>query len=572
MPTYVLEDFRRGVDTRRAPFARPRGSLASGVNVHITPGGDIEVRKAFVPIATLPAGCFGLAAIGDELVTFGSVSAPTMPAGFTYQQLVDPDSLSMTSVVDIEPFDGEAFVIAKFGDMTRTFFDGTRVQDLDPDVCRFRFSITAGSSSAGVNKATSITVNGVEILDTDVDWATSHVATAAAIAAQINSTVSDPEYSARAYSDMAEVVIESARGAAATGFAVVVTTAGDVVAAPSSGAMEAPIDPPTSARTAGQKVYVTSGPNARFSAVLDASNFSPNSTGGGFFNASTHSSGAVNLVGTELFYENLTVFGPGESQRWSIESDDAQNQRLQTFRGAGLIGPRAALSYLDGPTFFLDRPGVRVIRTRDSSGRSLARGDSKSIDRELRAHLNSLTDAQRSRALMLTEPEDDRIWVIVQDTIYVRTWFDGWDGPAWTTYEPGFTATDYAVLDNRLYLLAEDRTVYLYGGTTGSEYDTSEAVVRLAHANAGAPTTLKGLHGLDLGLEGTWTVRMSLDPNDEDFSEVETVGVFSGPTFDHPKHPLAGQTAEVSLEFVHDLAEYARLSMVVFHYKNDDAG
>ena len=569
MPTFPIDSFRRGVDTRRAAYSRPAGALSKAVNVHITSADEIEVRKAFVELTALPAGCFGLTALHDSLYTFGSVSAPMMPSGFNYQQLTDPASLAMTAVVDIEAFDGEAFVVAKYSGTVRSFYDGARIKDLDPDVCRFRFSITAGTASAGVNEITSITVGGVEILDTDVDWATSHAATAAAIAAQINSYASSPNYTAYVPNDMAEVVIASPHGTISTGDAVVVTVAGDVVAAPASGTMEAPPTAPTSARTAGEKVYVTSGANLLFSAVLDATNFSTNSTGGGFINASTHSSGSLALAGSELFYEDLVFFGNAEGQRWRVEADDTNNQRLQTFRGAGLLGSRAALSYLDGPTFFLSRQGVRVIQTRDSSGRSLARGDSKAIDKELVAYISTLTAAQRSRAILLTEPEDDRIWVIIGDRIYVRSWFPGWEQPAWTEYDPGFTITDYAILDDRLYLLDDERTVYLYGGTTGSEYDASEALVRIAYINARAPATFKGLNGIDLGLEGTWTVRQALDPEDEEFTNAHTIGVFDGQTFDEPQSPVAGQSTHISLEFTHTLPEYARISVINLHYKTD---
>jgi hypothetical protein len=568
VPKYVLEDFRRGVDTRRAAFVSAAGALSRGVNVHVTSGGDIEVRKAFVEIATLPATTFGLGAFHGSLYTFGSVAPPALPSGFTYQQLSDPTSLAMTSVVDIEPFDGEPFVIAKFGDITRSFYAGARVKDLDTDVCRFRFSVTDGTSSAGVNKVTSITVNGVEVLDTDVDWATSHEATAAAIAAQVNSFVSTPNYTAYNPAGTAEVVITSPHGTISTGHAVVVTVAGNVTVAPSSGVMEAPIDPPTSARTAGEKMYVTSGAHLMFSAVLDATNFSPNSDGGGFTNISAHSAGAEDLVTTDLFYEDLIVCAKTSAQRWHVEADDSNNERLQTFKGVGILAPRASTSYLDGPTFLLGKQGVRVFQTRDSSGRSLARGDSKAVDKELVAYIRSLAASVQSRAILLVEPEDDRIWAVIGSRIYVRSWFSGWEAPAWTEYDPGFTIDDYAILDNRLYVRSGTK-VYLYGGTTGEEYDASEAIVRLPYANLRAPTAYKGLHGLDLGVEGEWSAHVSTDPDDTDFSDAELVTIATRQTFDEPSIPVGGQAAHISIELRHAKAEYARVSSVVFHYKHD---
>lgn len=566
MPQYVLENFSRGVDTRRAAFVAAAGTLSKGVNVHITSGGDVEVRKAFVEIATLPAGTFGLEALHDSLYTFGSINPPAMPSGFSYQQLVHPTSAAMTGVVDIEAFDGEGFVIAKFGDDVRTYYNGARVKDLDTDVSRFRFSVTGGSAAAG-NKVSSITVNGVEVLGADVLWTTSHENTAALIAAQVNTFSSVPNYTAYVPPGMAEVVLTSPPGTIATGQAVVLTAAGNVTLSAAKGVMEAPLDPPSSARTAGEKMYVTSGPLLTFSAVLDATNFSPNSTGGGFTNISTHSSGAQALIGTELFYEDLAVFSKADAQRWHVESDDANNSRLQTFRGVNLMGPRAAVSYLDGPTFFLGNQGVRVMQTRDASGRSLARGDSKAIDKELRAYINSLAPSQRSRAILAVEPEDDRIWVIISERIYVRSWFSGDTQPAWTEYLPGFVIDDVAVLDNRLYVRSGSK-VYLYGGTTGSEYEACEAIVRLPYANFRAPATLKGLNGVDFGVEGEWSVYMSSTPDAEDFDD-HKIATVADQTFDGATWPVAAQVAHVSLELRHNAAEYARLSAVVFHYKSE---
>src|SRR3546814_3503196 len=58
--------------------------------------------------------------------------------------------------------------------------------------------VTGGTASIGVNTVASITVDGVDILGSAVDWTGSNSATATAVAAQINSNTSSPEYSATA--------------------------------------------------------------------------------------------------------------------------------------------------------------------------------------------------------------------------------------------------------------------------------------------------------------------------------------------------------------------------------------
>jgi hypothetical protein len=569
MAQYIIDNFRRGVDTRRSSWSQEAGTLSLGRDVHVTPGGDIETRKAFVPIVSLP-GTFGLAALAGRLQVFGSAaSAPlALPANFDYTQLTHPTGAAMTRVLDVEPFDGANYVIAQYGDDVRHFYAGQRVKDWDTDVCRYRFKVTGGSAGAG-NKVSGITVNAVQILGADVLWATSNEATAAAIAAQVNTYASVPNYTAYVPDGSAEVVLVSPDTTAA-GQAVVVTAAGDVTveAISGNGRMEAPVDPGLSVRTAGEKVYITSGPNLAYSGVAQPTNFSVNSAGGGFTNMSTHSSGAEELIGTELFYEDLLIFAKDASQRWHVEADDTQNQRLQTFRGVGMLGSRAAVSHLDGMAFFLDRTGLRAVQTKDSSGRSTARGVSKQIDRELVAHLQSLAPSVAARALLVTEPEEDRVWVIVGERIYVRSWFPDDGVAAWTEYAPGFVIDDAAIVDGRLYARSGDQ-VYLYGGPNNDEYYGGPCEVHLPFANFRAPATLKGLRGLDLGLVGEWKVYVAYNLDDMDQARLEAI--VKGPTFPRPSIPVAVQDSHISLRLVHEEASRGVIDSVVFHYKADEA-
>ena len=74
----------------------------------------------------------------------------------------------------------------------------------------------------------SIKVNGVEILTTAVDWTTSHSGTATLLAAQINTTVSSPEYSAAASGPAVVISAAAGSGIGPNGFSVEITTAGNV--------------------------------------------------------------------------------------------------------------------------------------------------------------------------------------------------------------------------------------------------------------------------------------------------------------------------------------------------------
>lgn len=119
------------------------------MNAHITRGGDIEKRKAFVSTYTLPAGTFGLAQAASELYVFGSAAEPAgMPADVTYQRLQHPDGVAMSGVVDVDQFNGKLYVVAEYTDGTiHHFYDGTIVASLVNGVVRAGMTNNAGIAS-----------------------------------------------------------------------------------------------------------------------------------------------------------------------------------------------------------------------------------------------------------------------------------------------------------------------------------------------------------------------------------------------------------------------------------------
>ena len=131
MPDFTIPSFKYGMDQRRARAAGAISTLWDLQNAHITRGGDVQACKAFVPTYTLPAGCFGLVAIGSTLFTFGSANPPTMPPGVVYQQL-SFTSPAMTRVITAVAFIGNTYVIAEYnnGDVLH-FYNGSRVTDWD---------------------------------------------------------------------------------------------------------------------------------------------------------------------------------------------------------------------------------------------------------------------------------------------------------------------------------------------------------------------------------------------------------------------------------------------------------
>ena len=188
MPYILVEDFKGGLDTRRTNVTSVPGSLVTLKNAHLTRGGEIEKRKAFVQLATLPVDgsnnpvTKGLAAAGGQIYVFGSAASTDVtfatgtPTNINYVQLKHPEN--------------EA-----------------------------RFTVTGGTD--GVSTVSNITVqataaNAVNILNSTITYTTDNATTADLIATQINAeetydtTVSPtvPEFTATA--DGADVIVRSA--------------------------------------------------------------------------------------------------------------------------------------------------------------------------------------------------------------------------------------------------------------------------------------------------------------------------------------------------------------------------
>lgn len=197
MSYIVIDDFKLGMDRRKERIAGTPGALWEGINGHINRGGSFERRKKMVKKYALPAGTtFGMTQINKQLYVFGSSASPgTIPAGVNYQQLAHPGTRA-------------------FGTLT----------------------VTGGTASAGVNKLSTLTINGVDIIGAAVDWVTSNTATAAAIAALINSFASTPEYTATSDGAVVTIFAAAGSGTAPNGF-VIATTVGGNVTVTTSGTM-----------------------------------------------------------------------------------------------------------------------------------------------------------------------------------------------------------------------------------------------------------------------------------------------------------------------------------------------
>ena len=166
MPYILVEDFRGGLDARRTNVTAPPGSLVTLTNAHITRGGEIEKRPAFVELATLPTNTIGLAATGGQIYVFGSAAASSItfaagtPSNINYIRLQHPSGEALTDVLSVDFYNGQVYAAGRFADgRIYHYFNGVRITDWFDGRARARIEVTAGSLG-GTNATGSIDITG----------------------------------------------------------------------------------------------------------------------------------------------------------------------------------------------------------------------------------------------------------------------------------------------------------------------------------------------------------------------------------------------------------------------------
>ncbi len=482
------------------------------------------------------------------------------------------------------------------------------------------FRITGGTASAGVNKITSITVNGVEIMDTDVDWTTSHAATAAAVAAQINTKTSSPEYGAVAIGDevrIGKLVSQSSDSS----LSVVVTVAGDVAAStpasvsPTATAMSGGVDeaagqPQITTLTVGGtfevgdkfsatlgdetfgyvgnpdsvgktaltfkgKLYSTVSSIAYFSAVNDATVWNRDSAaspGANFVNLASQDEGSKEVYGLGVYQGNLAFFARNSVQIWSVDADEDLNVFLQPLKNTGSRAAGSIRSYGNNDLFYLADSGIRSIKARDSSNAAFVSDVGTPIDPLVHSYVKSLSASRVEAAVSILEPLDDRYWLCVGGRIFVFSYFPGAKISAWSYYDTtddiGADITTIVQHQGRIYARAGD-TVYLYGGDNDDTYpddDEIEAEVTLPFLDANTPGTFKVLLGVDLACENEWLVELLVDPTDT--SKKVTVGRLTETSFTKMRQTAAHNCTHFAPKLTCSRAGAAKLMKLLVHYND----
>lgn len=250
--------------------------------------------------------------------------------------------------------------------------------------------VTGGTSSPGVNKITSITIDGVEVLNTAVDWTTSNSNTASLIKTQLDSYTSSPEYDIEVSGPIVTIKAKAGTGIGPNGFVVTTTVAGDMtvtadstmtggVAAVTAVAQIVEVTvggtfeqddqftvtingteiytvtgsasgTGTTVQTFKKKIYTVASSNLYFSA-LNAPTQWIAGVDPGFINMASETAGEETLTATAEYQGLMAIFSKNQIRIWSISEDSAVNVYLQTVQNTGTVASASVIAYGNNDVF-----------------------------------------------------------------------------------------------------------------------------------------------------------------------------------------------------------------------------
>jgi hypothetical protein len=560
-----VEDWYDG--RARAPFRVVGGGVYAAVSAtgsgEIT-GGTVGLGNEVTSIVIDGVSLFStpVAHTGNNATTAAAVASAIN--GFVsvpdYTATSNGQTVVITAVTPGSSINGKAIVAVVGGDVT--VGNATNM---------------AGGQNAGTSRLTGLTVDGVPIIAAPVSWATSHPATAAAIAAAINSFTSSPDYTATSVDDQVNIIATA--GVSANGRVIAFTTDNGLLVTPTELALSGGLDaentygPGLFVKTVGSKMYSTSQSNMHFSGIQQPTQWTTDVVGAGFIDMSSQASGSEMLTALARYNNQLAVFAPRIVQMWYVDPDESNNRQTQTLNNTGTAHPRSVTQFGDSDVFYLSESGLRSLRARDSSNSAATTDIGVPVDTLITQTIRGLTDTQKAAVTGLIEPLDGRFWLTTGTSIFVFSYFAGSSISAWSLYKPTDSETgdpidiEYAVVfDRKVYVRSGD-TIYAYGGMTDElTYDNTKAIAQLPYLDADTPTQRKTLEGFDAAVQGAWEVRMAMDPVEPDAND--KIAIIDRTTYSLQRVPAQGVSTHFSL-IMTSQGGYARFGAAALHFAKD---
>jgi hypothetical protein len=146
-----------------------------------------------------------------------------------------------------------------------------------------------------------------------------------------------------------------------------------------------------------------------------------------------------------------------------------------------------------------------------------------------------------------------------------------------TVVQTAFTPEKFIVYNGLIYVRATSGQVFVYGGTGGVTYDSSQATCELPYLDHGKPVNHKTAKGIDAAFGGAWNVYAGMNPADGStaLEKVLLDGSTTSPdegndaTFDKGNMSYEAQGTHFKIKFVSSKLsnKAAWVSQVIFKYK-----
>ena len=439
----------------------------------------------------------------------------------------------------------------------------------------------SGGAAAVSSSLADLTIDGVSIIDSPVIWTTSNSQMAQAIADEINTAISDPEYQAVAVDDQV-IILANDAGIAPNGKSVVTSASSGLALSPATGltmadgvALADVYAPGTFVKTIGAKMYSTSGPNLHFSGIQQPTQWTTDAVGAGFIDMSSYESGSEELKAVARYQNNIAIFSESNVQIWFVDPDPALNRQSQVLNNTGTVSPRSVTQFSDNDLFYLSESGLRSLRAREATNSASTTDIGVPIDSLIAEKLRTMSQAQRNAVVGLIEPQEGRFWLIMGQDIFVFSFFSGAQVSAWSRYKTStnldgvidtFTVVGAVVYNRRVYLRAGD-TIYVYGGLgMNPQYDDTQAIAQIPYLDADDPTRSKNWQSIDAAAQGLWTYTAAMrTKNPEAQDKVATI---DGSSFGDGSVAMAGQSTHISVIAKTQGPGYARLGSFIIHYES----
>ena len=466
--------------------------------------------------------------------------------------------------------------------------------------------ITGGTAAPGVNKISQVTVNGVNLLESAVNWATSHAATALALSNAINNYADVSGYTASVADEIVTIRAMAGTGATPNGYVVNAVAAGNVttadtamaggvaavtaVAQVSKAAITGTIENAdtfsvtvngTEVKATGlsavmgtsvfmhkQRAWSPVGSLVRYSKLTDASDWTDatSSTGAGFLNIAQESDGSQEVRGMGVYQGFVAFFAADAVIIYSLDTDSDNFAYVETVGNTGTDAPLAITPFGNTDLFYLDATGVRSLRSRAGTNAAYKSDIGEAVDDFIQELIAEVGDEAAASARGVIEPRSGRYMLTLGQYLVVLSYFPDSKISAWSYMDFGAEIDAIARAGRALYIRSAD-ALYVYGGVDGTVYpdaDEFDVVVETPFADAQDPAARKAIKGFDQACEGDWLVELLVDPNDT--TKTLTVGTVNKTIYHLPHAKVPGLTSHVAFRFTCSSAGAASLSSIALHF------